>query len=159
MRNGGFTLLELLVVIAIIGLLARLMFLIPRDGFAVAGAAGTIAQLVTRTRMEALRRNEYVGFQVDKVGNKVFLFEDLDRNLAYSTTADKIIPSAGLTLASGDYPSTKFGSSLVSPGYTFVFDTRGIPRTLNSMTIPVSNASGSKIKTVSVTPQGRATVQ
>lgn len=158
MRASGFTLLELLVVIAILGILLALASSIPRDPYALRSAATTLSNQVTRARMEALQRNEFVGIRVDKSGGQFFLFEDKDRNLAFST-GDTVIAGTVTKLPSSEYPGVKLGSSVASGGYTFVYDTRGISRSMTAFNVPITNAAATRTKTVVVTAQGRASLQ
>ncbi|MFC5847274.1 GspH/FimT family pseudopilin [Deinococcus petrolearius] len=156
---AGFTLLELLMVLAILGILFTLTARIPRDGFAVRAAATALSAQVTRARMEALRRNEYVGLRIDRASATFFLFQDGDRNLAYDAVTDPVLPGTTTVLGSGDFGAVQFASTVPTAGHTFVYDTRGIARSGAAFSVTLRNPAGSAARTVAVSAQGRSVLQ
>lgn len=158
MRAAGFTLIELLVVIAITGLLFGLYSIFPRDGMTVRSAAESLSSNFSRARMEALRRNEYMGVRVDPAANTFFLFMDVDRNLQYTLAGDGQ-PITQVGINSGEYSLVKYDATVPSTGYTFVFDTRGLSRTPTGFAVKLTNRSGSVARTVQVSAQGRSNIQ
>ena len=65
MTRRGLTLLELLLVLGILGVLLGLALpLLSPNRLALDQAARSLAAQVTRARLEAIRRNAFVGLQV-----------------------------------------------------------------------------------------------
>ena len=151
--HQGFSLLELIVLLAVLGVVLSLSAgVLNPDRQAVNQAAQSLAAQVTRARLEAIRRNEFVGIQFDITGaGKYEIFVDNNRD----GTADDVIQS--VTFGQGNWARVKL--SQVSGGTSFVFDTRGIPVSSVQIQVTLSNHQGTYTKTVQISPQGRAAIQ
>ncbi|AEG33635.1 hypothetical protein Ththe16_1230 [Thermus thermophilus SG0.5JP17-16] len=152
----GFTLVELLILLTILGVLLTLgMGYLRSDRLAVNQAAQSLAAQITRARLEAIRRNAFVGLQFSTAGAGGYtLFVDANRNGSYDT-GDTAIQS--ITFGQGDWGQVRLQS--VSGASTLVFDPRGIAQALNATTVTLSNRAGTYSKQVQISPQGRASVQ
>ncbi|GAB6942827.1 GspH/FimT family protein [Thermus brockianus] len=75
-------LIELIIVVALLGILLALgTGYLRSDRMAVNQAAGSLAAQVTRARLEAIRRNAFVGLQFSMAGAGGYtLFVDANRN-------------------------------------------------------------------------------
>ncbi|WP_243094023.1 GspH/FimT family pseudopilin [Thermus thalpophilus] len=153
---SGLALIELVIVVAILGILFALgTGYLRSDRIAVNQAAQTLAAQVTRARLEAIRRNAFVGLAFNAAGAGSYrLFVDENRNGSYDG-GETVIQS--VTFGQGDWGRVRLQS--VSGASTLVFDPRGIPHDLNATSVTLSNWAGTYSKQVQVTPQGRASVQ
>lgn len=153
----GLSLIELVIVIAVLGILLALgIVYLPSDRLAVNQAARSLAAQVTRARLEAIRRNEFVGLQLQTGGTGgVVLSVDANRNSSYDL-GEPIFHS--MNFGTGDWGRVRLQS--VSGASALVFDTRGIPRDGTQVTtVTLVNRAGSYTKKVVISPQGRAQVQ
>ena len=149
--SQGLGLIELIIVVAIIGILAAVLFAVPWGGFAVSQAAEVFSREFQFARLEAIRRNEYVGIQVDAGTNAYTFFEDLDRDG---------------TNSAGDTPITHLSGNLSDQGVdivnvtnaTTVFDTRGQILNLAANRVEIARLTGDYPRTICVSRQGRARV-
>ena len=153
----GLSLIELVVILAVLGVLLALGA--PRlspDRLAVNQAARGLAQQVTRARFEAIRRNEFVGLQLQTGGTGgAVLFVDANRNSSYDP-GEPIVHS--MDFGTGDWGRVRLQS--VSGASALVFDTRGIPRDWVQATIvTLANRAGTYTRKVEISLQGRAQVQ
>ena len=85
MTRRGLTLLELLLVLGILGVFLGLALpLLSPNRLALDQAARSLATQVTRARLEAIRRNAFVGLQVFTEGaGGYLLFVDQNANRRY----------------------------------------------------------------------------
>ncbi len=152
----GVTLLELLLVIAIIGILGAVGFAaVPRDRFAVNQAAEGLARSFGLARLEAVRRNEFVGLQLESVaaGNAYSLFVDVNGNGQYNV-GEPVIKRVQFAGSAVSIKSVGAG-----PTRSLVFDARGMTYGIFTGTIEFANLSGSYSRKVIVSQQGRARLQ
>ncbi len=152
----GVTLLELLLVMAIIGILGAVGFAaVPRDRFAVNQAAEGLARSFSLARLEAVRRNEFVGLHLESVaaGNGYSLFIDANGNGHYDA-GEPVIKS--VRFASSAVNLSSVGAS---PAKSLVFDPRGMTFGIFTGTFEFANLSGSYSRKVIVSQQGRARLQ
>jgi type IV fimbrial biogenesis protein FimT len=152
----GVTLLELLLVIAIVGILGAAGFAaVPRDRFAVNQAAEGLARSFNLARLEAVRRNEFVGLYLESAaaGNGYALFVDANGNGQYDA-GEQIIKR--VRFAGG---AVKIASVGASPTRSLVFDPRGMTFGIFTGTVEFANLSTSYSRKVIVSQQGRARLQ
>ena len=161
-RLGGFTLIELIMIVAVLGILLGIgLVRFSPERTAVAQASKIVAAQVTRTRFEALRRNEPVGLELASSGSGSYrIFEDSDRNNVYST-GDALIESA--TFGAGDFGRTTLalaacGGAAASDSATILFNGRGFYAAAAPRAIQIGNRAGSYARYVKVSPQGRAEI-
>lgn len=149
----GFSLLELIVVLAVLGVVLSLSAgVLNPDRQAVNQAAQSLAAQVTRARLEAIRRNEFVGIQFNATGaGRYEIFVDSNRD----GTPDNVIQA--VTFGQGDWARVRLAQ--ISGGTSFVFDTRGVPVNFVQIEVTLSNRQGTYTKTVQISPQGRAAIQ
>lgn len=156
MQKQGITLLELLVLLGVFGILLALgLPLLSPDRLALDQAARSLAAQVTRARLEAIRRNAFVGLHVfteGKGGYVIFVDHNGDRHY-----------SAGEEIQTVRFGEGAWSRVRLDPGQStlgnlpFLFDPRGIPYGLGTGTIAL--ASGSAIRKVVISQQGRARIQ
>ncbi|WP_041433756.1 GspH/FimT family protein [Thermus sp. CCB_US3_UF1] len=152
----GLSLLELVVVVAVLGILLALgTGFLRSDRIAVNQAAQSLAAQVTRARLEAIRRNEFVVINFSTQGfGSYTIFVDTNRN----TSQDAGEPTIQtVTFGQGEWARVRLTG--VSGSSTLVFDTRGIPPSLAPVTLTLSDRGGTYTRTVSISAQGRAQVQ
>lgn len=155
MAKRGVTLLELLLVLGVLGVLLALgLPLLSPNRLALDQAARSLAAQVTRARLEALRRNDFVGIQflIGGAGGYV-VFVDQNRNGTYDTTETTI---QTVNFGQGDWAQVRL-TALTGPA-ALVFDPRGIPQDFTGGTVTLSNRAGTYTKGVSLSPQGRASL-
>lgn len=150
--SHGLSLIELIVLLAVLGVVLSLSAgILNPDRQAVNQAAQSLAAQVTRARLEAIRRNEFVGIQFSAVGaGKYEVFVDQNRD----GTPDEVIQS--VTFGQGDWGRVKLAG--VSGGTSLLFDTRGVPVSFVQIEVTLSNRQGTYSKTVRISPQGRAAI-
>ncbi|WP_243094024.1 GspH/FimT family protein [Thermus thalpophilus] len=156
MGKGGLSLLELLGVLAVLAVLLALglPWLSP-NGLALDQAAQTLAAQVTRARLEAIRRNAFVGLDVLRQGaGGYLLFVDENGNRR---------PDPGEAFQEvrfGEGPWARVRLDLAQShlgNLPLLFDPRGTPYGLTTATFALS--SGSASRKVVVSQQGRARVE
>ena len=142
--------------IAVLGILLALgTGYLRSDRLAVNQAARSLAAQVTRVRLEAIRRNAFVGIQFNTQSSGGYVvFVDANRDGIYES-GELVIQS--VSFGQGDWASVRLTS--VTGNSTFVFDTRGIPTSFSSSTITLGNRIGTYTRTVQISGQGRASVQ
>ncbi|RTH01729.1 prepilin [Thermus scotoductus] len=152
----GLTLIELVIVLAVLGVLLALgTGYLRSDRLAVNQAAQSLAAQVTRARLEAIRRNAFVGIQFSTQGSGGYVvFVDANRDGTFNT-GDDVVQS--VTFGQGNWARVKLAG--VTGASTLVFDTRGIPTSFASSTLTLGNRAGTYTKTVEISVQGRASVQ
>jgi len=154
-KPQGLSLIELVIVIAVLGILLALgTGYLPSDRLAVNQAARSLAAQVTRARLEALRRNDFVGIQFLTGGAGGYaVFVDQNQNGTYDTTETTI---QTVNFGQGDWAQVRL-TALTGPA-ALVFDPRGIPQDFTGTTLTLSNRAGTYTKGVSISPQGRASL-
>jgi type IV fimbrial biogenesis protein FimT len=156
MRSAfGLSLLELVVVLAVLGILLALgTGYLNSDRTAVNQAAQSLAAQVTRARLEAIRRNDFVGVQFLTGGAGGYVvFVDQNRNGTYDA-GDTGIQT--VNFGQRDWARVRL-SALTGPA-ALVFDPRGIPQDFTGATVTLSDRAGTYTKGVSLSPQGRASL-
>ena len=136
MRHRGFSLIELLVVVAIILVISAVAvpnIMRAMSAYRLRSAAGEYAQLVQRTRMEALKNNRdtrmWYGWSVSSEGWRPNFF--VDANLNWTMDADEAtfqLPRNmwwgwGPSTATMNLEFTPISQTWIHPG----FNSRGIP--------------------------------
>lgn len=152
-RQHGFSLIELLVVLAILAILIGIAAgRLPRDRLAVNQAAEGLARDYQYIRLEAIRRNEFVGLAVDPANNRYVVFVDMDRDLVQG---DDDFPVKTVNVGSD---GVLIDSTNMGP---LVFDPRGLNPTpfVSELAVQLNNNSSDYPKTVCVTNQGRVRVR
>jgi type IV fimbrial biogenesis protein FimT len=162
MRSAlGFSLLELVVVLAVLGVLLVLgTGFLNSDRTAVNQAAQSLAAQVTRARLEAIRRNEFVGLAFRTTGAGGYaLFVDANRNGVLDTGETTLQTVA---FGQGDWARVRLTglqqNNTALSSATLVFDTRGVPQSFANLTVTLGNRGGTYAKTVQISEQGRATI-
>ena len=149
------SLIELVIVIAVLGILLAIgTGYLRSDHLAVNQAARSLAAQVTRARLEAIRRNDFVGIQFLTGGAGGYVvFVDQNRNGTYDTTEATI---QTVNFGQGDWARVRL-TALTGPA-ALVFDPRGIPQDFTGTTLTLSNRAGTYTKGVFIGPQGRASL-
>ncbi|WP_279165306.1 GspH/FimT family protein [Thermus scotoductus] len=162
MRSAfGLSLLELVVVLAVLGILLALgTGYLNSDRTAVNQAAQSLAAQVTRARLEAIRRNEFVGLALRTNGAGGYaVFLDTDRD-GVQDAGETILQT--VTFGQGDWARVRLSglqqNNTAVSSATLVFDTRGVPQNFAILTITLSNRAETYTKTVQISEQGRATI-
>ncbi|WP_135255590.1 GspH/FimT family pseudopilin [Thermus caldilimi] len=155
-KPRGLTLIELVIIIAILGVLLALgIGYLGSDRLAVNQAAQSLAAQVTRARLEAIRRNSFVGIQFGTQGfGGYVVFVDANRDGTFNP-GETVVQS--VTFGQGDWARVRL--TAVSGASTLVFDPRGIPTSFTPSTVTLGNRAGTYSKTVQISGQGRASVQ
>lgn len=147
--SDGFTLIEVLIVLAVIGVLAGIGYsALPRDQFAVRQAAEGLMRDVQLARFHAISRNTYVLLDVDAATDTYRLVNRSDG------TAIKIVQLGGDSRS----PTAEIASVDIDAN-DLVFDPRGVGIGLGPQTIVVASTASAYAGTVSISQQGRATIQ
>lgn len=153
--SSGFTLLEIIVILAILGVLMSIAgTTIRSDRIAVRQTAQAISMQIARTRLEALKQNDFIGLHIDITGNRYVIFKDKVRDGLYTTGDEQI---SATTLGGHESRQAKLGASTTLTN--LVFDPRGILYNATDGAIAVQNTAGNYTATVSVNAQGRSVVQ
>jgi len=155
-KPRGLTLIELVIILAILGILLALgTGYLRSDRIAVNQAAQSLAAQVTRARLEAIRRNEFVGihFSTQGFGGYV-VFVDANRDGTFNT-GETVVQS--VSFGQGDWARVRL--TAVTGASTLVFDPRGIPTSFTASTVTLRNRAETYTKTVQISGQGRASVQ
>ncbi|WP_105317391.1 GspH/FimT family pseudopilin [Thermus tenuipuniceus] len=155
-KPWGFSLVELILAITILGILLALgTSYLRSDRIAVNQAAQSLAAQVTRARLEAIRRNEFVGIQFSTQGfGGYVVFVDANRDGTFNS-GETVVQN--VPFGQGDWARVRF--TAVTGASTLVFDTRGIPTSFTPSTITLHNRAETYTKTVQISGQGRASVQ
>lgn len=146
--HHGLSLIEIVIVLAIIGILTAIgVANMPRDRFAVNQAAEGLARDFQFIRLEAIRRNAFVGLRFLPDSNSYMIFEDANRDFTYNADDDATIKTvnlgAGGVMVSTSAPEGK------------LFDPRGIPTDFGSVAITLSGRTGAYSKNVCISGQGK----
>lgn len=154
-KPRGLSLIELVIVLAILGVLLALgTGYLRSDRLAVNQAAQSLAAQVTRARLEAIRRNTFVGLQFSTQGaGGYLLFEDANRDSLYDS-GEPVIQR--VVFGQGDWARVRL-SAIEGPA-TLVFDPRGIPQGFAEAKVSLSNRAGTYSQEISISPQGRASL-
>lgn len=154
-KPHGLSLIELVIVLAVLGVLLALgTGYLRSDRLAVNQAAQSLAAQVTRARLEAIRRNAFVGIQFLTGGAGGYVvFVDQNRNGTYDAGDT---PIQTVNFGQGDWAQVRL-TALTGPG-ALVFDPRGIPQDFTGATVTLSDRAGTYTKGVSLSPQGRASL-
>lgn len=162
MRSAlGLSLLELVVVLTVLGILLALgTGFLNSDRVAVNQAAQSLAAQVTRARLEAIRRNEFVGLAFRTAGAGGYtVFVDANRN-GIQDPGEATLQT--VTFGQGDWARVRLSglqqSGTATPGAVLTFDTRGVPQNPAQLSVTLSNRGGTYSKTVEISPQGRAII-
>lgn len=144
--------MEFLILLAVLGVVLSLSAgILNPDRQAVNQAAQSLAAQVTRARLEAIRRNEFVGISFTTQGSGGYtIFVDSNRDGAPDTLIQ--------TVAFGQGEWGRVRLSQVSGGTSLVFDTRGVPVDFVQIEVTLSNRQGTYSKRVGISPQGRAAI-
>lgn len=163
-RVLGVTLLEMLIVLAVMGIMMGIAITsLHPERFAVQQALSALASEVSSTRIEAIRKNEYVGIQFQVDTNRYRVYLDKDNSRSYST-GDVVLtdqPFDANANPNQNNPYKGVSLSAISVGgaasntYDLVFDARGIPRTAQAAVITIANTGGSYSRQLSVSLQGK----
>ena len=157
-RTRGFSMVELLVVMSILGVLVTIgAGTLRSDRLAVNQAAEGLASQIARARLEAIRRNSFVGVCFDTSGNGSYTVRSAE-------TAAEVCPEGTsiqhVALGSGDWAKVKLGTLNLSSSFDgVVFNSLGLTTGNVNGTFTVQNSEGSYTKNVVVNGQGRASVQ
>ena len=156
MAKRGVTLLELLLVLGLLGVLLALgLSLFSPSRLALDQAARSLAAQVTRARLEALRRNAFVGIQflTDGAGGYA-VFVDRDGDWRYDPGEEVQLVRFG----QGEWARVRLDLERSSLGnMPLLFDPRGIPA--RPITATLALTSGGTTRKVVISQQGRARVE
>ncbi|AFH38737.1 GspH/FimT family protein [Thermus thermophilus] len=154
-KPHGLSLIELVIVLAVLGVLLALgTGYLRSDRLQVNQAARSLAAQVTRARLEAIRRNDFVGIQFLTSGTGGYVvFVDQNRNGTYDA-GDTAIQT--VNFGQGEWARVRL-TALAGPA-ALVFDPRGIPQDFTGATVTLSDRAGTYTKGVSLSPQGRASL-
>ncbi|WP_038056252.1 GspH/FimT family protein [Thermus amyloliquefaciens] len=149
----GLSLIELILLLAVLGVALTLSAgLLNPSRQAVNQAAQSLAAQVTRARLEAIRRNEFVGLRFSAQGAGQYeVFVDTNRDGA----PDAVLQT--VAFGQGDWGRVRL--TQVQGANPFLFDTRGIPKEFAETAVTLSDRQGTYSKTVRISPQGRAEVR
>ena len=156
MTRRGLTLLELLLVLGILGVFLGLALpLLSPNRLALDQAARSLATQVTRARLEAIRRNAFVGLQEFTEGaGGYLLFVDQNANLRYDPGEE----FGATRFGQGNWARVRLDPEKSALGnMPLLFDPRGIPAKPITATLVLT--SGGATRKVVISQQGRARLE
>ena len=148
--RAGVTMIELLIVVSVISILTGIgVASLPRDRIAVDRMSSIVAQQFTQARLDAIRRNGFVGVCPTSAGINLVL--GVDRSVTCTS---------GTTVATnefgGDFARVRLGSSTLTQ---FFYDPRGVPVSNAGGSIRLETSDGAYGKTIHVNLAGGVEIQ
>jgi Tfp pilus assembly protein FimT len=126
-------------------------------------ASGNVANLIARTRFEAIRLNTPISCRQTTIGTRSALFIDLDGDGSLGTSEPSVTLPSGIGFVTTGMPDTTsmgYGATTVPTSSTVLtFDQRGVPSFTGVYTyfIGFSNVADG-YRAVAVTPVGRVKI-
>lgn len=168
--QSGFTLVELMVVVLIIGVVTVIAlpnFLRAMRTYRLNGAATDVANIIQRTRYEAVRLNRTIPCVVNLGANPQEVFIDLDGDNVRDPGEAVVMLPANIQFGVAGAPdgtSLGLGATQAPPGGVIPYNARGTvefgvnPPVVFMVTLGDPNRLDIGFKAVSVTPVGKTRV-
>lgn len=172
LRARGFSLVELMVVVTIAAVMMAIAVPVINQGlrtYRLSAACANVADLVKRTRYEAIKNNTTVTFRTTTLAGNSVVYIDLNKNSTWDATEPVVVlPQDTPLLPAGVAP----GPSSMGAGYAnaqvptaITFDSRGtVSFGAGAPTVYVlylgrtSNAATDGYKAVTITPVGKTKI-
>jgi Tfp pilus assembly protein FimT len=168
-KQLGFTLVETVMTLSIMMALSGVT--VPKGlrvvhSVQLNAASGNVANLIARTRFEAIRLNTPISCLQTTIGSQAALFIDLDGDGLLGANEPSVVLPSGISFLTGGIPETSSmrdgagdGAAAAPTSTVLTFDRRGMPTFTGVFTyfIGFDNVADG-YRSVAVTPVGRVIV-